>query len=83
MTCISEEIFGTPYLKLQENNQNENLHLSSIVLITSRNHELTLIAVNMTPKTTIYEILIHVGCICENAILRQFYVIESDMMSFI
>ena len=37
---------------------NENLHSSSIALITSRNHQITLITVNYIrppPKTTVYE----------------------------
>ena len=48
--------------------QYENLHSSSIALITSRNHQLTFDQ-GLLQKTTIYENTIHTGCIGENAIL--------------
>ena len=59
--------------------QNENLHSSSITLVTSRNPQLTLITVEAGSKTAIYKILIYKECINENAIFMQFYVILSDI----
>ena len=60
--------------------QNENLHSSSITLITSRYHQLTLISVRGRHQNPQYmKTLTYVGCNNENAILCY----HPDIPSFI
>ena len=61
--------------------QNENLHLSSITLIMTRNHQLTLIAFLGRLQIPQYmKILIYIGCINANAVFMQFHVILPDIL---
>ena len=63
--------------------QNENLHSSSITLIKSRNHPLTLMSDKADSKNHNMKIPVHFECICKNAIFMQFYVIIPDWSTFI
>ena len=63
--------------------QNKSFHLSSIALVTSRNHQLTLITVKAGFKTIVYENTNLHRMYWENVIFMQFYFILPDILSFI